>query len=430
VNVAANATDNVGVAGVQFQLDGANLGTEITSAPYSVTWNATSASIGTHVLTAIGRDTSGNRTTSAQVAVTVTASSSTNVTTIGTTNQYVWVEDALPTGAVGQGDGGDTWNWTSSNPSPASGTVANQSATAAGLHQHYFDSATATMSVNPGESLFAYVYLDPANVPSQLMLQWNDGSWEHRAYWGANQITYGVDGTVGRRYMGPLPAAGQWTRLEVPAGQVGLEGRTVKGLAFTLYDGKATWDAAGKFSVTATPVDTTPPAVTITAPTTGAIISGSSVNVAANASDNVGVTAVQFKLDGANIGNAVTSAPYAVAWNPSSVSTGTHVLTATGRDAAGNESTSAGVAITIAATTTTPHNTVPGVALKISSGNPTVTWPSSAGSRHRVAYKDNLSDANWTILPTLITATGTAASWIDTTPNRPNRRFYVVTLEP
>ena len=46
--------------------------------------------------------------------------------------------------------------------------------------------------------------------------------------------------------MGALPALGQWVRLEVPAAQVGLEGRTLNGMAFTLNDGRATWDYAGK----------------------------------------------------------------------------------------------------------------------------------------------------------------------------------------
>jgi hypothetical protein len=78
------------------------------------------------------------------------------------------------------------------------------------------------------------------------MLIWNDGSWEHRAYWGANLIPYGQDGTAGRRYLGPLPPAGQWVRLEVPASAVGLEGRVVSGMAFTLFDGRATWDYIGK----------------------------------------------------------------------------------------------------------------------------------------------------------------------------------------
>ena len=49
----------------------------------------------------------------------------------------------------------------------------------------------------------------------------------------------------GRTYMGPLPAAGKWARLEVPASAIALEGSTVKGMSFSLYGGRATWDAMG-----------------------------------------------------------------------------------------------------------------------------------------------------------------------------------------
>ena len=118
----------------------------------------------------------------------------------------VWVDDAVPLGAPAGSDGGDSWNWVSSNPTPYSGTLAHQSALASGEHQHYFYNATTTLSVAAGDTLFAYVYLDPANPPSEVMLQWNDGSWEHRAYWGADLIGWGTDGTVSRVYMGPLPA--------------------------------------------------------------------------------------------------------------------------------------------------------------------------------------------------------------------------------
>jgi len=71
VTVSANAADNLGVAGVQFQLDGAPLGSEDTLAPYSIAWDTTTATPGTHTLTAIARDISGNRTTSAAVIVSV-----------------------------------------------------------------------------------------------------------------------------------------------------------------------------------------------------------------------------------------------------------------------------------------------------------------------------------------------------------------------
>jgi hypothetical protein len=70
ITVTATASDNVGVAGVQFQLDGANLGAEDTTAPYSTSWNSTTASNGAHTLSAIARDAAGNKST-ATVSVTV-----------------------------------------------------------------------------------------------------------------------------------------------------------------------------------------------------------------------------------------------------------------------------------------------------------------------------------------------------------------------
>jgi hypothetical protein len=71
VTVSATASDNVGVAGVQFKLDGANLGAEDTTAPYAISWNTTTATNGAHALTAVARDAAGNATTSAPVTVTV-----------------------------------------------------------------------------------------------------------------------------------------------------------------------------------------------------------------------------------------------------------------------------------------------------------------------------------------------------------------------
>jgi hypothetical protein len=69
--VDANASDNVGVVGVQFKRDGANLGAEDTSAPYSIDWNTATASNGGHSLTAVARDAAGHKTTSAARPVTV-----------------------------------------------------------------------------------------------------------------------------------------------------------------------------------------------------------------------------------------------------------------------------------------------------------------------------------------------------------------------
>ncbi len=71
VSVTADAADAGGVAGVQFQVDDANLGAETASAPYSIAWDTAAVSNGTHRLAAVARDASGNRTTSTVVTVTV-----------------------------------------------------------------------------------------------------------------------------------------------------------------------------------------------------------------------------------------------------------------------------------------------------------------------------------------------------------------------
>src|SRR5439155_19873679 len=57
--------------GVQFRLVGVNLGAEDTSAPFSLAWNSTLASNGTHSLSAVARDAAGNSAPSAGVTVMV-----------------------------------------------------------------------------------------------------------------------------------------------------------------------------------------------------------------------------------------------------------------------------------------------------------------------------------------------------------------------
>ncbi|HKS37349.1 MAG TPA: Ig-like domain-containing protein, partial [Verrucomicrobiae bacterium] len=85
--------------------------------------------------------------------------------------------------------------------------------------------------------------------------------------------------------------------------------------------------------------DTTAPTISLTAPANNATVSGVSVTVSANASDNVGVAGVQFKLNGTNLGAEDTSAPYSVTLNTMALINGTHTLSAVARDAAGNQTT-------------------------------------------------------------------------------------------
>src|SRR5262245_19258211 len=147
--------------------------------------------------------------------------------------EQVWFDAALPAGAAPDGDG--AWTWVTAPPPPFAGGASHQSSLAAGLRQHTLTGASQPLQVNRADRLFAYAYLDPLHPPSEIMLQWYDGSWDHRAYWGANNIPLGIDGTPSRRRLGALPAAGQWVRLEVPSAAVGLEGTAVTGMSFAVY---------------------------------------------------------------------------------------------------------------------------------------------------------------------------------------------------
>jgi peptidoglycan hydrolase-like protein with peptidoglycan-binding domain len=92
--------------------------------------------------------------------------------------------------------------------------------------------------------------------------------------------------------------------------------------------------------------DTTPPSVSLTAPTASSTIGGSSVTLTATASDNVAVANVQFKVDGTNIGSAITSSPYTKTWDSTGVSNDSHTLYAVAEDTSGNYATSS-VSVTV-----------------------------------------------------------------------------------
>jgi Tc toxin complex TcA C-terminal TcB-binding domain/Concanavalin A-like lectin/glucanases superfamily len=159
----------------------------------------------------------------------------------------LWVDDDLPQGAqpVAQND---AWEWVTGEPRPTGGTRCHRSLTATGVHQHLFSTQKTAFLVDRGDVLVTDIWVDPSNPPRQVMLQWldDDGLWDHRAYWGENLIGWGEDGKASRRAMGLLPAQGQWVTLRVPARLVGLEHRTVHGVAFTLFDGRAAWDRTGR----------------------------------------------------------------------------------------------------------------------------------------------------------------------------------------
>jgi hypothetical protein len=163
-----------------------------------------------------------------------------------------WLDGEIPAGAYTTTTGGDKWEWIQGGTKPLEmagrNTPQHASTGTEPLHEHTFTEAEAGLPIEAGDVLFAWVNLDPQNPPKEIMLSFNDGSWEHRAFWGADLISYGRANSPGRRSMGALPKPGEWTRLEIPAKALELEGKSIRGMSFSVHSGKAIWDAAGKFS--------------------------------------------------------------------------------------------------------------------------------------------------------------------------------------
>src|SRR5262249_44765522 len=123
------------------------------------------------------------------------------------------------------------------------------------------------------------------------------------------------------------------------------------------------WDVGAYQS---TGVAGTPPAISITAPSSGATVSGSSVTLAATASATSPATmsSVQFQVDGVSISAPDTASPYSTTWDSTAVANGSHSLIAIATDS-NNMQTSTSLNVTV-------NNSIPAPSL-------TSVSPSSGG---------------------------------------------------
>jgi len=161
--------------------------------------------------------------------------------------EYVWIDDQLPAGAKPQ----QPWDFVATEFGSEGFGELSLKGQAGGFRQDVFTSANPPLRVGADDLLFAHVYLDPDDPPQEIMLQWNDGSWDHRVYWGENIIDFGAANTPSRVDRGELPPAGEWVRLEVPVDQVNLKpGTLINGWAFSQVGGTVYWDRAGILSAT------------------------------------------------------------------------------------------------------------------------------------------------------------------------------------
>jgi hypothetical protein len=114
------------------------------------------------------------------------------------------------------------------------------------------------------------------------------------------------------------------------------------------YDnaGNASAQSAQSCATTAALPDTTAPSVSLTAPANGSTVSNT-VALAASASDNVGVTRVEFYRDSGVLLGTIPSVPYSLTFDTTTISDGAHTFYAKAFDAAGNQQTSGGNVVTV-----------------------------------------------------------------------------------
>jgi hypothetical protein len=157
--------------------------------------------------------------------------------------------------------------------------------------------------------------------------------------------------------------------------------------------------------------DTTPPTVSVSSPAAGVTVSGSSVPVSATASDDVGVVGVQFKLDGAAVAAEDTASPYSINWNTATTTNGSHNLTATARDAAGNQTTSSPVTITVdnVPDTIPPSTPTNFSAVAVSSSQIGLSWTASSDNVAVAGYEiERCQGWNCTNFAQIASVAGTA----------------------
>ncbi len=164
-----------------------------------------------------------------------------------TLKEYVWIDDSIPAGAVPVTEGKpDKWEFVSAPDHPVYSGKKSVRRSGKGRVQQYFTKATTPLLVSEDDVFFTHVYIDPADPPHELMLQFYDTDWQHRCYWGRDIVQFGATGTPTRLPMGKIPEAGKWVRLEVTAKQVGIpDGTLINGWALTQVEGTVYWDKSG-----------------------------------------------------------------------------------------------------------------------------------------------------------------------------------------
>ena len=206
--VSATASASQGVAGVQFKVDGQNLGVEVTSAPFSVSWDTRAELNSSHTLTAVARDTVGNTVSSAPDAVTV---SNAGVSATGLQAAYAFDDGPLSNTALDS-----SGNYRTATLAGATWSIAGRYGGSVSLNgtSSEVDPPTLGTFYKTGFTLEAWVYKQTTKVDAAVVGTWTSGQNGGPMIWvdhltGHYRLTLG---TTFSSYLdsGQSPVIGRW----------------------------------------------------------------------------------------------------------------------------------------------------------------------------------------------------------------------------
>ena len=410
ITVAATASDNVGVTQVQLYADGAPVAMD-TASPYTFSLNTVSLTNGSHTLQTKAYDAAGNVGSSAAVTITVNntaggdttpPSQPTNLAVTSVTTSSVslsWTASTDNVGVTGyniyrSGTKVGTSNTTSFTNTgltaetaytytvaayDAAGNVSTQSGAVTGTTATGGSGGDTTPPTTPTN------LAQTGATASTISLVWtastdNVGVAGYQIFAANNQV--GTSTGTGTSYT--------ITGLQWPG--------TTYSIQIDAYDAAGNISGLSNFIIGTTASstgggDTTPPTTSITSPSNGATVSGT-VSVAATASDNVGVSKVEFYIDGVLSGTD-TASPYTFSFDSTALANGSHTLTTKAYDAAGNSAVSAGVTITVSNVALPPFQ-ITSVTATPSSTSANLTITTNELASIRVQYGTSLSYGNTT----------------------------------
>ncbi|WP_431733394.1 Ig-like domain-containing protein [Geobacter sulfurreducens] len=378
-SISVSASDNISVSKTELFLDGVLHSTDSAS-PYSFTVNTATLANGAHTLLAKAYDAAGNVGQSSSVSVTVSnvvadtqlpvaaiAAPSAGVTVSGTVQVSASATDNVGVSRVEFFENGTlraavnaapySYNWDTKATPNGNCTI---SAKAYDSANNVGQSAAVTVTVNNDLTAPAVALSAPANNATvsgtvAVNATATDSVGVSKVEFYVNGVLKATDTTNAYSY--------SW------------DTKTVANGSYTLT-AKA-YDTAGNVGQSSTvtvavnnPVaDTTVPVVSLSAPANNATVSGT-VAVNATASDNVGVSKVEFYVNGALKSTDTTNA-YSYSWDTKTVANGSYTLTAKAYDAAGNVGQSS--TVTVAVNNPVADTTVPVVSLSAPANNATVS---------------------------------------------------------